>query len=187
MKQKLGQSGFARSSRSSVYPRRVLVAILVSSSWVMPIVALLSMAKGSSAFLPTRDSLFLSQLPRYHRIPRPVMLQEKTTSSSPDDDDSGSKLSTNENQNGDAQSSSSSPTSSTKRTDRNVGGYDPSEQIGGETVNVGDPQLKVEEKEFSVTSILRELAAIQQEGPRKYCILGTRHCSFLHQQIIELL
>ncbi|EEC45495.1 predicted protein, partial [Phaeodactylum tricornutum CCAP 1055/1] len=43
------------------------------------------------------------------------------------------------------------------------------------------------EKERSVTSILKELAAIQQQGPQKYCILGTRHCSFLHQQIIELL
>lgn len=68
----------------------------------------------------------------------------------------------------------------------NVGGYDPTERIG-EGINVGDPQIKVEEKEFSVTSILRELAAIQQKGPQKYCILGTRHCSYLHQQIIELL
>ena len=68
----------------------------------------------------------------------------------------------------------------------NVGGYDPSERIG-EGINVGDPQIKVQEKEFSVTSILRELAAIQQKGPQKYCILGTRHCSYLHQQIIELL
>ena len=25
------------------------------------------------------------------------------------------------------------------------------------------------------------------DRPRKYCILGTRHCSYLHQQIIELL
>ena len=68
-----------------------------------------------------------------------------------------------------------------------MGGYDPSERIGVEGINVGDPQIKVEEKEFSVTSILRELAAIQQKGPQKYCILGTRHCSYLHQQIIELL
>jgi hypothetical protein len=73
------------------------------------------------------------------------------------------------------------------RGDKNVGGYDPSERIGGSDVNVGDPQIKVMEKERSVTSILRELAAIQQQGPQKYCILGTRHCSFLHQQIIELL
>lgn len=72
--------------------------------------------------------------------------------------------------------------------EKEVGGYDPSERIGTSEVNVGNPQLKVaEERDFSVTSILRELAAIQQQGPQKYCILGTRHCSFLHQQIIELL
>lgn len=67
-----------------------------------------------------------------------------------------------------------------------IKGYDPAEGIP-ESVNVGDPQVKVQEKERSVTSILRELAAIQQKGPQKYCILGTRHCSYLHQQIIELL
>lgn len=76
---------------------------------------------------------------------------------------------------------------SSKRSDKNVGGYDPSEKITTKEINVGDPQIKVIEKERSVTSILRELAAIQQQGPQKYCILGTRHCSFLHQQIIELL
>ena len=75
-----------------------------------------------------------------------------------------------------------------KKSDGDVGGYDPSEGIQPEReVNVGDPQIKVKEKERSVTSILRELAAIQQKGPQKYCILGTRHCSYLHQQIIELL
>eukprot|EP00536_Pseudo-nitzschia_multiseries_P002804 jgi/Psemu1/184371/e_gw1.39.130.1 len=42
-------------------------------------------------------------------------------------------------------------------------------------------------KDRSVTDILKELAAIQQQGPQKYCILGTRHCSYLHQQIIEML
>lgn len=73
-----------------------------------------------------------------------------------------------------------------RRSDQDVGGYDPSERIG-DGINVGDPQIKVKEKERSVTSILKELAAIQQQGPQKYCILGTRHCSFLHQQIIELL
>jgi len=74
-----------------------------------------------------------------------------------------------------------------KTAEKGVGGYDPSERIGTSQVNVGDPQIKVQEKERSVTSILRELAAIQQQGPQKYCILGTRHCSYLHQQIIELL
>lgn len=71
-----------------------------------------------------------------------------------------------------------------------VGGYDPSEGIDVDTekLNVGNPQkLQLQEKEFSVTAILKELKAIQQQGPQKYCILGTRHCSYMHQQIIELL
>lgn len=69
-----------------------------------------------------------------------------------------------------------------------LGEYDPSEGIRPEReVVVGNPQLRVKEQDRSVTSILRQLAAIQQQGPQKYCILGTRHCSFLHQQIIELL
>jgi len=78
-----------------------------------------------------------------------------------------------------------SPSSS---SDKGIGEYDPSEDIRPEReVNVGDPQLRVKEKDWSVTSILKELSAIQQQGPQKYCILGTRHCSYLHQQIIELL
>lgn len=70
-----------------------------------------------------------------------------------------------------------------------LGEYNPAEKVTPKRrqVNVGDPQIKVQDKERSVTSILKELAAIQQQGPQKYCILGTRHCSFLHQQIIELL
>lgn len=69
-----------------------------------------------------------------------------------------------------------------------LGEYDPSEGITPQReVVVGDPQIRVKERERSVTSILKELAAIQQQGPQKYCILGTRHCSYLHQQIIELL
>ena len=69
-----------------------------------------------------------------------------------------------------------------------LGEYDPSEGLRPEReVVVGNPQIRVKEKDRSVTSILRELAAIQQQGPQKYCILGTRHCSYLHQQIIELL
>jgi hypothetical protein len=69
-----------------------------------------------------------------------------------------------------------------------LGEYDPSEGLSPEReVVVGDPQIRLKEKERSVTSILKELAAIQQQGPQKYCILGTRHCSYLHQQIIELL
>ena len=69
-----------------------------------------------------------------------------------------------------------------------LGEFDPSKKIPVKReVLVGNPQLKVKKKEKSVTAILEELAAIQQQGPRKYCILGTRHCSYLHQQIIELL
>lgn len=76
----------------------------------------------------------------------------------------------------------------TKKKDGDgVGGYTPGESLRQVEVNVGDPQIKVIEKERSVTSILKELAAMQEGGPKKYCILGTRHCSYLHQQIIELL
>ena len=67
--------------------------------------------------------------------------------------------------------------------------FDPEKKLGLErkVINVGDPQIKIENRDRSVTDILAELAAIQQMGPQKYCILGTRHCSFLHQQIVELL
>jgi len=55
-----------------------------------------------------------------------------------------------------------------------------------EAPNVGAPQVK-QEREISIDTILQELQAIQNTGPQKYCILGTRHCSYLHQQLIELL
>lgn len=69
-----------------------------------------------------------------------------------------------------------------------VGTFDNSKKLPGrqKEVKVGNPQIKVE-KEISVSEILTELAAIQTQGPQKYCVLGTRHCSYLHQQIIELL
>jgi len=51
---------------------------------------------------------------------------------------------------------------------------------------VGDPQKK-EQKDYTIDTVLKELAEIQNAGPKKYCILGTRHCSYGHQQIIELL
>ena len=83
-----------------------------------------------------------------------------------------------------------------KRGD-DLGDFDPSEKLRIKKKNtsdlldrdilVGEPQIKVKKKEMNVSAILQELAAIQQQGPRKYCILGTRHCSYLHQQIIELL
>eukprot|EP00547_Thalassionema_nitzschioides_P002024 CAMPEP_0194206392 /NCGR_PEP_ID=MMETSP0156-20130528/5445_1 /TAXON_ID=33649 /ORGANISM="Thalassionema nitzschioides, Strain L26-B" /LENGTH=227 /DNA_ID=CAMNT_0038932915 /DNA_START=247 /DNA_END=930 /DNA_ORIENTATION=- len=68
--------------------------------------------------------------------------------------------------------------------------FDPSDKIEftrKEKLNVGNPQILVKEDDYTVADILLELAAIRQEGPQKYCILGTRHCSYLHQQIIELL
>lgn len=69
-----------------------------------------------------------------------------------------------------------------------LGRFDPSKKIRVKReVIVGDPQLKLKKEEKSVAEILTELAAIQKQGPQKYCILGSRHISFLHQQIIELL
>lgn len=41
--------------------------------------------------------------------------------------------------------------------------------------------------EKSFDTVLQELVAIQQDGPRNVAILGTRYTSYLHQQIIELL
>lgn len=42
-------------------------------------------------------------------------------------------------------------------------------------------------RERSFDTVLQELTAIQQDGPRNVAILGTRYTSYLHQQIIELL
>lgn len=47
--------------------------------------------------------------------------------------------------------------------------------------------LEPESTERSFGTVLQELAAIQADGPRNVAILGTRHASYLHQQIIELL
>lgn len=44
-----------------------------------------------------------------------------------------------------------------------------------------------EERDKMFDTILQELSAIQQNAPRKVAILGTRHFSYLHQQIVELL
>lgn len=43
------------------------------------------------------------------------------------------------------------------------------------------------DSERSFDTVLQELTAIQQDGPRNVAILGTRYTSYLHQQIIELL
>jgi len=68
-----------------------------------------------------------------------------------------------------------------------MGKYDPRDRLpGGADVLVGDPQQKPQ-KEMSVATVMKQLAAIQAQGPKKYCVLGTRHCSYLHQQLIELL
>ena len=76
----------------------------------------------------------------------------------------------------------------------NVGGYDPVRDKLGlqrQTANVGAPQtIEVDPESTStmnITQVMTELQAIQSQGPKKYCILGTRHCSFLHQQIVEML
>lgn len=72
--------------------------------------------------------------------------------------------------------------------DGGVGGYNPGRNLGLErdAPNVGDPQVAQLEP-MNITQVMTELQAIQSQGPKKYCILGTRHCSFLHQQIVEML
>ena len=69
-----------------------------------------------------------------------------------------------------------------------VGEYNPGNNLGlqREAPNVGDPQVAQLEP-MNITQVMTELQAIQSQGPKKYCILGTRHCSFLHQQIVEML
>ncbi|EOD26482.1 hypothetical protein EMIHUDRAFT_415611 [Emiliania huxleyi CCMP1516] len=51
----------------------------------------------------------------------------------------------------------------------------------------GGGSALMENADFSVNTILKQLESIQQGTPKNIVILGTRHCSFLHQQIIELL
>ena len=43
-------------------------------------------------------------------------------------------------------------------------------------------QALLEDTDFSVNTILKQLESIQQGTPKNIVILGTRHCSFLHQQ-----
>ena len=118
---------------------------------------------------------------RRSRMSDPFLLSESTVADRDSPTDDNDKDPVEESRNTVSKSSSSSDDKD------KLGGYDPYEKFGGREINVGDPQIKLQEKERSVTTILKELAAIQQQGPQKYCILGTRHCSFLHQQIIELL
>lgn len=77
----------------------------------------------------------------------------------------------------------------TGRRGNDVGGFDPLKDKlpqKRDTVVVGEPQ-KVKTESMNIEKVLAELQAIQSQGSKKYCILGTRHCSFLHQQIIEML
>jgi hypothetical protein len=48
-------------------------------------------------------------------------------------------------------------------------------------------QSQNDDRDKMFDTILQELSAIQQNAPRKVAILGTRHFSYLHQQIVELL
>lgn len=77
----------------------------------------------------------------------------------------------------------------TEVTTAGVGEYDREGKLGleREKANVGDPQTAQLEQPMNITKVLTELQAIQSQGPKKYCILGTRHCSFLHQQVVEML
>lgn len=75
-----------------------------------------------------------------------------------------------------------------------VGNYDFERKLGlqRQKANVGAPQTVVYDEDseiamMNITQVMTELQSIQSQGPKKYCILGTRHCSFLHQQIVEML
>lgn len=67
-----------------------------------------------------------------------------------------------------------------------IGEYRRNLGLEREVPNVGDPQVAQLEP-MNITQVMTELQAIQSQGPKKYCILGTRHCSFLHQQIVEMM
>jgi len=51
----------------------------------------------------------------------------------------------------------------------------------------GTATMQPQERDQSIEEILKQLESIQQGNPKKIAILGTRHCTFLHQQIVELL
>ena len=55
--------------------------------------------------------------------------------------------------------------------DNQVSGYSAEERLGTKgTREVMLSEPRGPEKEYSVSSILKELAAIQQQGPQKYCM-----------------
>ena len=55
------------------------------------------------------------------------------------------------------------------------------------TLQRGSLLLEGETELQAQLRLLKQLESIQQGSPKNIVILGTRHCSFLHQQIIELL
>ncbi|GJQ10365.1 hypothetical protein GpartN1_g2156.t1 [Galdieria partita] len=57
-----------------------------------------------------------------------------------------------------------------------------SRQVEGESQSQPSQTSKI-----SFDTVLQELSSIQKDGPSNIAILGTRHCSLLHQQIVELL
>jgi len=127
-----------------------------------------------------------------------VTATSKTTtttrlSSSSDSNENKDSKESIETQRNKSKNISTKETTSTREEIQNfsedkLGRYDPYKKLDiKREVLVGNPQIRVKKDEISVTEILTELAAIQKQGPQKYCILGTRHCSYLHQQIIELL
>jgi hypothetical protein len=61
------------------------------------------------------------------------------------------------------------------------------EGVGADTATLNPDAGVVEGTDFSVNTILKQLESIQQGTPKNIVVLGTRHCSLLHQQIIELL
>ena len=64
----------------------------------------------------------------------------------------------------------------------------PGVAIPDEPAEPGEPQaIDTRASNITIATVLKELASIQQNEPSKIVILGTRHCSFVHQQIIELL
>jgi len=63
--------------------------------------------------------------------------------------------------------------------DDDLSSYDPTAS--------GSSTATLQREDMSIEEILRQLESIQQGNPKKIVILGTRHCTFLHQQIVELL
>lgn len=156
---------------------------------------------GTRNSVADRDALISlacsSRLPCFHsgsgsaRLGRPLL-----ASSSPSESSSANQDEPSQNQPFISSLPSSTSTDSSniqnaqiQNFSEDLGSFQPDKKIPlkREQVLVGDPQQKILKEKYSVTAILKELAAIQQQGPQKYCILGTRHCSYLHQQIIELL